>query len=64
MNLVKEDEDTVKSESEKDSGTFVVKILNRQNSTWQGEFFQMETGKKEKFSNMVDFIKKLDQAIE
>lgn len=55
-------EEVVEQKGEK--GSFITSVRFRQNSTWQGEFFQMETGKKEKFSNMVDFIKRLDQAIE
>ena len=43
--------------------SIVVRVRFRQKSTWQGEFFQLETGKVERFSNMVDFIKKLDETI-
>ena len=46
-----------------EKATIITSVRFRQKSTWQGEFFQLETGKVETFSNMVDFIRKLDKVI-
>ena len=46
-----------------EKATFIISVRFRQRSTWQGEFFSLETMEKESFSSMVDFIKKIDQTI-
>ena len=44
-------------------GSFVKCVKFRQNSTWQGEIFWMEKGIKRQFTNTLDFIKILDNAL-
>ena len=44
-------------------GTFITGIKFRQNSTWQGEIFCVETGEKHSFSNTLNFIKRIDQVL-
>ena len=44
-------------------GSFVTCVKFRQNSTWQGEIFWMEKGIKRQFTNTLDFIKILDNAL-
>ena len=44
-------------------GSFVTCVKFRQNSTWQGEIFWMEKSIKRQFTNTLDFIKILDNAL-
>lgn len=44
-------------------GTFITNVQFRQNATWQGEAFWAETGKVLKFSNTLEYIRRLDGAI-
>jgi len=46
-----------------EKASFVTSVRFRQKSTWQGVFFRLETGKVEEFSNMIDFIKKIDKEL-
>jgi hypothetical protein len=50
----------VSSESDKNKGTFIVKILNRKNSTWQGTVTWVEQRKKQKFRSALELIRLLD----
>ena len=45
-------------------GTFVTSVRFRQNSTWQGEMYWVEQDEIIKFSNVLDFIKGLDVALQ
>ena len=47
-----------------EKATFIVSVRFRQRSTWQGEFFSIKTMEKETFGSMVDFIKKIDKAMQ
>lgn len=44
-------------------GSFLVCVQFRQNATWQGNLFWAEKGMKKEFSNTLDFIKMMDQAL-
>lgn len=44
-------------------GTFVTYVKFRQNSTWQGEMYWMEKEMKNNFTNVLDFIKLIDNMI-
>ena len=46
-----------------EKATLITSVRFRQMSTWQGEFFSMETMEKESFFSMIDFIKKIDQTV-
>lgn len=45
-------------------GTFITSVRYRQNSTWQGEFYWAENDVKRQFSNLLDFIRQIDTALE
>ncbi len=44
-------------------GTFVTSVMFRQSSTWQGEFLWKEQGIIKRFSNTLEFIKQMDEAL-
>lgn len=54
----------MKSGSERDSGTFIVKILNRQNSTWQGTITWVEEHKIQNFRSALELLKLIDGALD
>lgn len=53
---------TVKSG--KNVGTFILKILNRQNSTWQGSVTWVEEGKTQNFRSALELLKLIDGALD
>ena len=48
---------------ENNTGTFIVKIMNQQNSTWQGSLTWVEEQKKEYFRSALELIKMMDEAV-
>ena len=48
----------------KDKGTFIVKILNEQNSTWQGSVTWVEEQRTQNFRSALELIKLIDGAID
>lgn len=40
--------------------TFIVKILNQQNATWQGEVVWLDNNEKRLFRSMLELIKLVD----
>lgn len=54
----------MKSELEKPTGTFVVKILDRQNATWQGEVTWVEEQKIQRFRSALELLKMIDGALD
>ena len=44
-------------------GSFITNVKFRQNSTWQGEIFWIEGEEKGIFTNSLDFVKLVDQAL-
>ena len=47
----------------KDKGTFIVKIHECQNATWQGEILWLENKVKQHFSSALELIKLIDSAL-
>lgn len=54
----------MKSGSAKDKGTFIVKILNNQNSTWQGTVTWVEQHRTQNFRSALELLKLIDGAVE
>lgn len=54
----------MKTELEKPTGTFVVKILDRQNATWQGEVTWVEEQKVQHFRSALELLKMIDGALD
>lgn len=50
-------------EAEKGKGTFVVKVLNTQNATWQGTINWLEGERTEAFRSALELIKLVDSAL-
>ena len=55
---------TVKNGSEKPQGTFIVKILNNQHSTWQGSVHWVEENVTQKFRSALELLKLIDGALD
>lgn len=54
----------MKSGTEKNKGTFIVKIMNTQNSTWQGSITWVEKEKTQHFRSALEMIKMIDSVLE
>ena len=54
----------MKSGSDRDSGTFIVKILNSDNSTWHGTITWIEKQKVQNFRSALELIKLIDGALD
>ncbi len=54
----------MKSGNERNNGTFLVKILNKQNSTWQGSITWMEEQKTKNFRSALELIKLIDGVLD
>ncbi len=54
----------MKNELEKNTGTFVVKILDRQNATWQGTVTWVEEQKVQHFRSALELLKMIDVALD
>ena len=48
---------------ENNTGTFIIKIMNQQNSTWQGSLTWVEEQKTEYFRSALELIKMMDEAV-
>lgn len=46
------------------AGTFVLKIMNRQNSTWQGTVTWVEENKIQNFRSALELLKLIDGALD
>ena len=44
--------------------TFVVRVMYRQNTSWQGEVTWVEEQKKERFRSALELVRLLDSALE
>ena len=53
----------VKNGTERDNGTFIVKILNRQNATWQGTVTWVEKQQTQNFRSALELLKMIDGAV-
>ena len=54
----------MKRGSERNTGTFIVKILNKQNSTWQGNVTWVEEQQTQNFRSALELIKMIDGALD
>ncbi|NCB94653.1 MAG: hypothetical protein EOM40_19200 [Clostridia bacterium] len=52
------------SEKEKKTGTFIVKILDRQNATWQGSVTWVDERKEQYFRSALELLKLIDGALD
>lgn len=52
------------SEKRKNTGTFVIKILDRQNATWQGSISWVEEHREQYFRSALELLKLIDGAID
>ena len=50
--------------AEQSTNTFVVKIMNQQNATWQGSVTWMEEQKEQKFRSALELLKLISEALE
>ena len=51
------------SNEERNTGTFIVKVLNTQNSTWQGNVTWVEKQKTETFRSAMEMMMMIDGAL-
>lgn len=54
----------MKSDKGKRTNTFVVKIMDQQNATWQGCVTWMEEQKEQKFRSALELVKLISGALE
>lgn len=54
----------MKGRTEKEQGTFIIKILDKQNSTWQGSVTWVEKQKTQNFRSALELIKMIDGVLE
>jgi hypothetical protein len=54
----------LKSRKEKNTGTFIIKILDRQNASWQGSVTWVEEGKTQNFRSALELLKLIDGALD
>lgn len=54
----------MKSGTERNTETFIVKILNKQNSTWQGSVTWVEEQRTQHFRSALELLKMIDGALE
>ena len=53
----------MKNELEKNTGTFVVKILDRQNATWQGTVTWVDENRTQSFRSALELMFLIDSAL-
>ena len=54
----------LKQGREMKKGTFVIKVLEQQNSTWQGTVAWVEAHKEQKFRSALELLKLMDGALD
>lgn len=54
----------MKSGAERNKGTFIIKIMNTQNSTWQGSITWVEEERTQNFRSALEMIKMIDGVLE
>ena len=52
------------SEDKKNTGTFVLKILSRKNSTWQGSITWVEKKRSKNFRSALELLKLIDNVLD
>ena len=50
--------------AEKNTGTFVIKVMNRQNATWQGSVDWVERHETQYFRSALELLKLIDGALD
>ena len=50
--------------AERPQGTFVIKILNKQHSTWQGSVTWVEEQRTQNFRSALELLKMIDGALD
>lgn len=53
----------MKKAEDKNKNTFIVKINNQQNGTWQGQVIWAEENRNEHFRSLLELIKLMDDAM-
>lgn len=56
-------DDSIFSQKKGEKATFIVQVLFRQNSTWQGSIKWLETGDETKFRSTMELVNMMDKAI-
>ena len=54
----------MKNGADKPQGTFIIKILNKQHSTWQGSVTWVEEQKTQNFRSALELLKMIDGALD
>ncbi len=54
----------MKSGLERNKGTFIIKIINKQNSTWQGSITWVEKQKTQNFRSALEMLKMMDEVLD
>ena len=54
----------MKSGAERNKGTFIIKIINKQNSTWQGSITWVEEQNTQNFRSALEMIKMIDEVLD
>lgn len=52
------------SKQKKDTGTFIIRILERQNATWQGSVTWIEEQREQNFRSALELLKLIDGALD
>lgn len=54
----------MRNNTDKPQGTFIIKILNKQHSTWQGSVTWVEEQKTQNFRSALELLKLIDGALD
>lgn len=54
----------MRSGLERNKGTFIIKIINKQNSTWQGSITWVEKQKTQNFRSALEMLKMIDEVLD
>lgn len=63
MKLPRKECQNVKTKDYKKDQTFILKILDRQNSTWQGSILWVEQQNEQYFRSALEMLKLIDEAL-
>lgn len=63
-NSRKDDEGTVMKEKRRKTDTFLIKIIEKQNTTWQGKVTWIEEQREQYFKSALELLKLIDGAME
>lgn len=54
----------MRSGLERNKGTFIIKVMNKQNSTWQGSITWVEMQKTQNFRSALEMLKMIDEVLD